>query len=255
MYASGTRSVSFSVTSTDCEKVRLPTLRLLFAEPLFDAVDTVRACLGAWCGLVPGLKVRREAMQAAAGRGFTTATDLADYLVARGVPFRDAHAVVGGIVRHALEQGRALPDLSLQELQKFSDAIGEDAPFDLRFGEAAEAVRALQARYDEQGYGPGHRIGLALDNHPAFFLHFLALNALGAGIVPLNSAMRAEELAPIVAAADLDGIVAWPRHRPALDATLIIAGVGLAIAEASLADLPNARRGVAQHRREHGGWG
>ena len=95
-------------------------------EPLFDAVDTVRACLGAWCGLVPGLQVRRDAMRAAAERGFTTATDLADYLVARGVPFRDAHAVVGGIVRHALEQGRALPDLSLAELRKFSDAIGED---------------------------------------------------------------------------------------------------------------------------------
>jgi len=95
-------------------------------EPLFDAVDTVDACLRAWCGIVPGIRVRREALLEAAAKGFSTATDLADYLAAKGVPFRDAHAIVGRIVKLAIRTGRGLPDLKLAELRRFSDAIDRD---------------------------------------------------------------------------------------------------------------------------------
>lgn len=93
---------------------------------LFDAVDTVQACLRAYQGIVPGIRVKRDQLMAAAARGFSTATDLADYLVARGVPFRDAHAVVGRIVHFALEQGRDLSALTLEELRRFSDVINQD---------------------------------------------------------------------------------------------------------------------------------
>lgn len=123
-----------------------------------------------------------------------------------------------------------------------ADAIGEPLPFEQSFAEAAGAVEVLRDAYGKQGYGKGHRIGLALDNHPAFFLHFLSLNALGASVVPLNTAMRPEEMAPIVAAADLDAIVAWPKHRAMLDSTQMLSGMTVPVAEPSLADLPHAVR-------------
>ncbi|MBI2994677.1 MAG: argininosuccinate lyase [Gammaproteobacteria bacterium] len=93
---------------------------------LFDCVDTVRACLRAYGGLVPGIRVRREVLRAAAARGLGTATDLADYLVDKGVPFRTAHAVVGRIVQFATEQGRDLAELKIEELRRFSEHIAAD---------------------------------------------------------------------------------------------------------------------------------
>jgi argininosuccinate lyase len=93
---------------------------------LFDAADTVRHCVRALCGMVPGMRVNRDAMLEAAGRGYATATDLADYLVARNVPFRDAHAVVGRIVQFAIGAGRELSALTLEELRRFSDRIDAD---------------------------------------------------------------------------------------------------------------------------------
>jgi len=93
---------------------------------LFDAIDTVRSCLRAYCGLVPGIRVQREVLRAAAARGLGTATDLADYLVGKGVPFRTAHAVVGRIVQFATEQGRDLTELKIEELRRFSEQIGAD---------------------------------------------------------------------------------------------------------------------------------
>ena len=93
---------------------------------LFDAVDTVQACLAAYAGLIPAVTVRAEAMRQAAVTGFTTATDLADYLVRQGMPFRDAHAVVGKAVRFALEHDKDLAGLSLAELQRFSNLISKD---------------------------------------------------------------------------------------------------------------------------------
>jgi argininosuccinate lyase len=90
---------------------------------LFDAVDTARQCVRALCGMVPGMRVNRAAMLAAAARGYGTATDLADYLVARNVPFRDAHAIVGRIVHFAIGAGRDLSALTLEEMRQFSDRI------------------------------------------------------------------------------------------------------------------------------------
>ncbi len=93
---------------------------------LFHAVDTTQAAVALFADLVPHLQVRRGRMREAAREGFATATDLADYLVRKGVPFRDAHEAVGRAVRRALELGRDLAELPLEELRAFSPAIGED---------------------------------------------------------------------------------------------------------------------------------
>jgi argininosuccinate lyase len=95
-------------------------------EPLFDAVDTVTDTLRVFAEMVPGIAVNKEAMRAAAMRGFSTATDLADYLVRKGLPFRDAHEAVARAVRAAEAKGCDLPALSLAELRGFSERIGED---------------------------------------------------------------------------------------------------------------------------------
>ncbi len=92
-------------------------------EPLFDTADTLRACLRAFGDLVPSLKVRGERLHAAASAGFTNATDFADYLVRQGIPFRDAHAIVGQAVRLAVERGCNLEDLSLAEFQALHSTI------------------------------------------------------------------------------------------------------------------------------------
>jgi len=95
-------------------------------EPVFDLVDTIKDCLRAYCDMVPAIKAKRENMLAAAARGFATATDLADYLVNKGVPFRDAHEAVGKSVAYAIEQNKELADIELTELQRFSNAIEAD---------------------------------------------------------------------------------------------------------------------------------
>jgi argininosuccinate lyase len=95
-------------------------------EPLFDTVDTLMACLGVIKEMLGGIKVNRETMEAAARQGHVTATDLADYLVKKGVPFREAHEAVAQAVRFAESRGCELADLKLAELQRFSDAIGKD---------------------------------------------------------------------------------------------------------------------------------
>ncbi|MGB1799581.1 MAG: argininosuccinate lyase [Gammaproteobacteria bacterium] len=95
-------------------------------ESLFDAIDTVKMCLIAYVGLIPTITVNREAMYQMAASGFATATDLADYLVVNGLAFRDAHEVVGKTVHFAIQQGKALAELTLPELQQFSDVIKDD---------------------------------------------------------------------------------------------------------------------------------
>ena len=85
-------------------------------EPLFDAIDTLSNCLTALVGLVPNIKPNVDNMRAAATLGFTTATDLADYLVGNNVPFRDAHEIVGQAVQYAQANNKALEELSLKEL-------------------------------------------------------------------------------------------------------------------------------------------
>ncbi len=96
-------------------------------EPLFDAVDTYRASVTLLAALLPGLRWNPEAMFRAAESGFSLATELADYLAERGLPFREAHHVVGRIVRYCAENGKELRDLSLSEIQGFHPLFSEDA--------------------------------------------------------------------------------------------------------------------------------
>lgn len=95
-------------------------------EPLFDAIDTLRDCLTALVGLVPNIQPNVETMRAAALNGYTTATDLADYLVRKGMPFRDAHEVVGRAVQMASQANKPLEALSLAELNGDQTDIIED---------------------------------------------------------------------------------------------------------------------------------
>ncbi len=95
-------------------------------EPLFDTVDTLKDTLAIFAELVAGITVKAPAMEAAARRGYATATDLADYLVKKGLPFRDAHEVVAHAVKSAIAEGRDLAELPLERLQAFHPAIGED---------------------------------------------------------------------------------------------------------------------------------
>ena len=95
-------------------------------EPVFDAVDTVSASLSIIAELLENLRFNTGVMAAATARGFMTATDLADYLVLKDVPFREAHGIVGGIVGYCIEKGCEFVDLSLSEFREFSAAIDQD---------------------------------------------------------------------------------------------------------------------------------
>jgi argininosuccinate lyase len=95
-------------------------------EALFDVIDTVRACLRVFAPMLATMSLRPERMRQAAAEGFGTATDMADYLAAKGIPFRQAHEIVGRIVRACLEQACTLEDLSLAELRSFSPLFDTD---------------------------------------------------------------------------------------------------------------------------------
>jgi argininosuccinate lyase len=95
-------------------------------EPLFDSVDTLRGSLRVFAAMMSALRVNRTRMTAAARQGFSTATDLADYLVRRGIAFRDAHEIVGRAVLYGVNNAKDLSEMTLQELQAFSGAITED---------------------------------------------------------------------------------------------------------------------------------
>ena len=95
-------------------------------EPLFDTIDTIRGSLKVYADMMAQITLKPKTMRDAALRGFATATDLADYLVRQGVPFRDAHEVVGKAVHLGVESGRDLSEMSLTELQQFSSAIKAD---------------------------------------------------------------------------------------------------------------------------------
>ena len=110
-------------------------------EPLFDTVDTLINCLRAYADMVPHISAKKENMYNSAKRGFATATDLADYLVRKGMAFRDAHEVVGLAVRLGIETGRDLSEISLAELQKFSALITEEV-FDYLSLEGSVAARS-----------------------------------------------------------------------------------------------------------------
>ncbi len=133
-------------------------------EHLFDAVDTLALCLAAATGMIAGVQFRRERMSAAASDDLIAATDIADLLVTRGIPFRDAHGVVAGLVRTAVDSGRRLADLSADELSAASDQldparvheilaprswleskVSEGGTALVRVGEQIEAARAALA--------------------------------------------------------------------------------------------------------------
>ena len=95
-------------------------------EPLFDTIDTVKDCLCAFADMIPALETKKDNMYRAAKQGFSTATDLADYLVRKGVPFRDAHEVVGNAVAFGIKAGRDLSELTLDEMKSFSPRIEKD---------------------------------------------------------------------------------------------------------------------------------
>ncbi|HVQ59057.1 MAG TPA: argininosuccinate lyase [Solirubrobacterales bacterium] len=94
-------------------------------EPLFDAIDTIEACLDATAGMLDGIAFDRERMEAASGDEMLAATEVADLLVRRGMPFREAHGVVGGLVRDAVEHGKTLSELTPVELKQRSELLDE----------------------------------------------------------------------------------------------------------------------------------
>jgi argininosuccinate lyase len=109
-------------------------------EPLFDTIDTVIDCLRAFADMIPAITAKKENMYEAAKRGFSTATDLADYLVRKGIAFRDSHEIVGKSVAYGLEHNKDLSEMSLEELQQFSKVIKQDV-FEVLTLEGSVAAR------------------------------------------------------------------------------------------------------------------
>lgn len=95
-------------------------------EPLFDTVDTVKATLGILAEMFGEIKFMKDNMAGSAGEGFSTATDVAEYLVRRGVPFRKAHEITGGLVRYAIDNGKTLKELTMKEYASYSPDIRDD---------------------------------------------------------------------------------------------------------------------------------
>ncbi len=95
-------------------------------EVVFDAIDTIKDNITLFDQMIGTMRFRKDVMAASAKNGFTNATDAADYLVVRGVPFRDAHGIIGRLVLYCIEKNCALDDLSLDEFRQFSDQFGED---------------------------------------------------------------------------------------------------------------------------------
>ena len=95
-------------------------------EGTFDAIDTVKSCLILFNGMVKTMRFRKETMERSAAGGFTNATDAADYLVEKGVPFRDAHGVIGRLVLYCIERGKSIGELSIEEFKSFSPVFEAD---------------------------------------------------------------------------------------------------------------------------------
>ncbi len=116
-------------------------------EPLFDAIDTVESCLDATEGMLAGIEFDRERLEAASGDEMLAATEIADLLVRRGVPFREAHGIVGGLVRDVVERGKRLSDLTPEELRQHSEHL-DDSYF-----EVLERSSWLESKRIEGGTG------------------------------------------------------------------------------------------------------
>jgi argininosuccinate lyase len=129
-------------------------------EPLFDAIDTVELCLDATEGMLAGVEFDRERLEAASGDEMLAATEIADLLVRRGVPFREAHGIVGGLVRDAVEQGKRLSELSAEELRAHSEHLDES------YYEVLERSSWLESKRIEGGTGSqplGEQLELAAE--------------------------------------------------------------------------------------------
>lgn len=129
-------------------------------QPLFDTVRTIQLCLAVLAAMIPTISVNRDRMRDAASRGFATATDLADYLVRKGVPFRDAHEVVGKAVGACVGEGISLSELPLERLQQFHPSIQSDV-FDVLTLEGS-----LNARNHVGGTAP-EQVRAAVERHRA----------------------------------------------------------------------------------------
>lgn len=129
-------------------------------QPLFDTVRTIQQCLGVLAAMIPTIAVNRDRMRDAASRGFATATDLADYLVRKGVAFRDAHEVVGKAVGECVAEGVSLTELSLERLQQFHPSIQPDV------FEVLSLEGSLNARDHVGGTAPG-QVRAAIERHRA----------------------------------------------------------------------------------------
>jgi argininosuccinate lyase len=141
-------------------------------EPLFDAIDTLESCLDATAGMLSGIEFDRERLEAAAGDEMLAATEIADLLVRKGVPFREAHGIVGGLVRDAIAAGKPLSGLSQEEIQARSEHLGDDfyevlrqeswleskrieggtgsAPLARQIDQARETLDAVKARVEDE---------------------------------------------------------------------------------------------------------
>ena len=119
-------------------------------EPLFDTIDTVLGSVRVYADMVPHLIFNESNLAQAVNKGYATATDLADYLVAKGVAFRDAHEIVGRAVRHAIDENKELAQLALQQYQAISSNIGEDVYQVLQTRGSAESKRVIGGTSPEQ---------------------------------------------------------------------------------------------------------
>jgi argininosuccinate lyase len=141
-------------------------------EPLFDTIDTIEACLDATAGMLEGIEFHRERMEEASGDEMLAATEIADLLVRRGVPFREAHGIVGGLVRDAVERGKSLSELTPEELRERSEQLDGSyyevlrrsswleskriaggtgsVPLARQIEEARETLAAVQTRVEEE---------------------------------------------------------------------------------------------------------
>ena len=121
-------------------------------EPVFDALDTVEMCIPVFAAMLDTMTVRTDNMRKAAGRGFINATDCADYLTKKGMPFRDAYTVTGRLVADCTARGKTLEELTLEELREVSDLFGQDVYEALRNsfgGPARESVERQIALIEE----------------------------------------------------------------------------------------------------------
>ncbi len=117
-------------------------------EAVFDAVDTVKACLSVFAPMIASMQADREAMKRAAAKGFINATDAADYLAKKGVPFREAYQCVGAVVAKCMTEGKTLEELSLEEYKAFHPAFGEDLYAEI------DLANCVKKRISEGGTGP-----------------------------------------------------------------------------------------------------